>query len=313
MTVVHPRALRSGATIGIVAPAGPNNEEKLQAGITYLQRRGYRTVVGMHVHDTYGYLAGTDIARAADINEMFGRDDIDAIICSRGGYGAMRLLPLLDYQCIRANPKPFMGYSDITSLHLAFWKEAQLATFYGPMVSIDINDHMRPLVEQTMWQLLTEPSFTGELMYDRASNKPHAILPGIAEGVLVGGCMTLVDALLGTPWQLDCTGRILLLEDIDEEWHDIDRMLAHLAFAGIFRDATAIIMGEMVNVQNPDESKPSLHLAELYRDYLSGLGKPVLVDFPGGHGQDMTTLPLGCAVRLDASAASIRLLEAATI
>jgi len=313
MTVVHPRALRSGATIGIVAPAGPNNEEKLQAGITYLQRRGYRTVVGMHVHDTYGYLAGTDIARAADINEMFGRDDIDAIICSRGGYGAMRLLPLLDYQCIRANPKPFMGYSDITSLHLAFWKEAQLATFYGPMVSIDINDHMRPLVEQTMWQLLTEPSFTGELMYDRASNKPHAILPGIAEGVLVGGCMTLVDALLGTPWQLDCAGRILLLEDVDEEWHDIDRMLAHLAFAGIFRDATAIIMGEMVNVQNPDESKPSLHLAELYRDYLSGLGKPVLVDFPGGHGQDMTTLPLGCAVRLDASAASIRLLEAATI
>jgi muramoyltetrapeptide carboxypeptidase len=265
------------------------------------------------VHDTYGYLAGTDIARAADINEMFDRDDIDAIICSRGGYGAMRLLPLLDYQCIRANPKPFIGYSDITSLHLAFWKEAQLATFYGPMVSIDINDHMHPLVEQTMWQLLTEPSFTGELMYDRASNKAHAMLPGIAEGVLVGGCMTLVEALLGTPWQLDCTGRILFLEDVDEEWHDIDRMLAHLALAGIFRNAAAIIMGEMVNVQNPDESKPSLHLAELYRDYLSGLDKPVLVDFPSGHGQDITTLPLGCAVRLDASAASIRLLEAATI
>src|SRR5450756_1361101 len=98
MTAVHPHALRPGATIGIVAPAGPNNEEKLQAGITYLQRRGYRSVVGTHVHDTYGYLAGTDIARAADINEMFDRDDIDAIICSRGGYGAMRLLPLLDYQ-----------------------------------------------------------------------------------------------------------------------------------------------------------------------------------------------------------------------
>lgn len=312
MTVVHPHALRPGATIGIVAPASPNNEEKLQAGITYLHRRGYRTVVGTHVRDAYGYLAGIDIARAADINEMFGRDDIDAIICSRGGYGAMRLLPLLDYQCIRANPKPFMGYSDITSLHLAFWKEAHLATFYGPMVSIDINDHMRPLVEQTMWQLLTEPSFAGELMYDRASDKAHAILPGIAEGVLVGGCMTLVDAALGTPWQLDCTGHILFLEDVDEEWHDIDRMLAHLALAGIFRDATGIIMGEMVNVQNPDESKPSLHLAELYRDYLSGLGKPVLVDFPSGHGQDMTTLPLGCAVRLDTSAASIRLLEAAT-
>lgn len=197
MTAVHPHALQPGATIGIVAPAGLNNEEKLQAGMTYLQHRGYRTVVGTHVHDTYGYLAGIDTAREADINEMFGRDD--------------------------------------------------------------------------------------------------------------------VDALLGTPWQLDCRGRILFLEDVDEEWHDVDRMLSHLALAGIFRDAIGIVMGEMVNVQNPDESKPSLHLTELYHDYLSGLDKPVLIDFPSGHGQDMTTLPLGCAVRLDASAASIKLLEVATI
>jgi muramoyltetrapeptide carboxypeptidase len=124
--------------------------------------------------------------------------------------------------------------------------------------------------------------------------------------------MTLVEALLGTPWQLDCTGRILFLEDVDEEWHDIDRMLAHLTLAGVFRDAAAVVMGEMVNVRNPDESGPSLHLAELYGNYLSGLGKPVLVDFPSGHGQDMTPLPLGCAIRLDAGDASIRLLEAAT-
>jgi muramoyltetrapeptide carboxypeptidase len=150
-------------------------------------------------------------------------------------------------------------------------------------------------------------------MYDRASNNVRAMLPGIAEGVLVGGCMTLVEALLGTPWQLDCTGRILFLEDVDEEWHDIDRMLAHLALAGIFRDAAAVVMGEMVNVHNPDESGASLHLAELYADYLSGLGKPVLVDFPSGHGQDMTPLPLGCTARLDTSAASIKLLEAPTI
>ncbi len=310
--ILHPHALSAGATIGIVAPAGPNEESKLEAGIAYLEHRGYRVVLGSHLRDTYGYLAGQDAARAADINEMFSRNDVDAIICSRGGYGAMRLLPLLDYPCIRANPKPFMGYSDITSLHLAFWREAQLATFYGPMASIDINSHMRPLVEQTMWQLLTDPSFMGEIAYDRVSNHVHPVCPGIAEGILVGGCMTLVEALLGTPWQLDCRGRILFLEDVDEESHDIDRMLAHLSLAGVFRDASAILMGEMVRIQNADASKPSLHLADLYHDYLAGLEKPVLVDFPSGHGTDMTALPLGCAVRLDATAASVTLLEPAT-
>jgi len=305
--------VRPGATIGVVAPAGPVAREDLQAGLKRLQEWGYRTVVGEAVPDRRGYLAGSDARRAADFNRMWADPAVDAIICARGGYGTMRILNLLDWDLIRQNPKFFCGFSDITALHLALEREAGLVTFHGPMVAAF--GGAEAYNGAGLRRALQETGPLGEVPWpdpaEEGAPRPLTIRPGVAEGRLIGGNLTLIVSLLGTRWEPDFSGRIVVLEDVDEAPYRVDRMLVQLLLAGKLQRAAGIVFGDSPTCLKGPPDRPSLALQEVLTELLGPLGIPVLYGFPCGHGPHRATLPLGVRARLDAEGGTLTILESA--
>jgi len=309
MPRIKPPALRPGDTIGVVSPSSFKALEALQPGIDKIRRRGYQLVFGEHAFDRRGYLAGDDRDRAADLNAMFARQDVRAILCTRGGYGASRILDHLDWDVIRANPKPLIGYSDITTLHMAFLRRTELVVYYAPMI-ITLSRDVSPLAEQNLFDILEKPEALG--VYDTSEGNVQTLVPGVAEGELTGGCLCLVTATCGTPEQVDAKGKILVLEDVDEPPYAVDRMLTQLKRCGVLEEAAGFVIGEITNwEQHAGDLSETLTIEQIWQDIIVPLGKPAIAGFPFGHVTNPLTVPLGVRARLDATAGTLTLLEPA--
>lgn len=312
MDVRVPLRLRTGDLIGVIAPASPLDDlTRIERGIRYLESCGYRAVTGAHVGARSGYLAGTDDERADDLCAMFADRRVKAIVCLRGGYGTPRLLTQLDYAIIRKNPKIFVGYSDITALHLAFWARAGLVTFHGPMLGVDMAGAMDPFAEECFWRVLTSPARRQMLIPPGGVAVP--LVSGKATGRLLGGNLSLLVSLCGTPYLPDFRRALLFLEEIGEEPYRVDRMLTQLRNAGMDRRAGGLAFGQFSDCVPRDPGKPSQTVEEIIREFAAGSGRPSLAGLPFGHERKMITLPVGVRAVLDSRAGSLELLGPAVL
>ena len=306
------KKLEKGDTIGLIAPSGAvRTEGAIEKAIAETERMGYRVKLGESCGKVYGYLSGTDEVRARDINTMFADKDVDAIICVRGGYGTMRILDLLDYDVIRANPKIFAGYSDITALHAAMFNRCGLVTFEAPM---SVSDWSKgPLDEVSLTSMLramasAEPM--GELENGPGYHARKTVNSGSCEGILVGGNLSLMAGIVGTPYELDVTDKILFIEEVGERTYCVDRMLTQLRLAGVFDRCAGVVFGDFKDC--PIEYPAfGLSLEEIIRDVVAPCGKPVFTGMQIGHCTPKLTLPHGVRCRMDADACSLTVLEAA--
>ena len=293
MRTVLPEPLSPGARIGVVAPAGPIRPALLREGLAYLRRRGYRVVEGRSLRAHHGYLAGTDAQRAADLNRALADDSLDAVIFARGGYGSGRILERLEFSPLRRRPKIFLGYSDITAFYAALLNATGIPGFYGPMV-LNFNGPGTEFRESSLWAALERRPG-----WNRFSLSPGGVLRGgAARGRLVGGCLSLLVSLIGTPYDLDSRGAILFWEEVGEEPYKIDRMLNHLRMAGKLRHLRGMVVGRLQGCEAKG-SAAGLPLPEILRDHLRGTDFPVVINFPAGHAPGKVTLPLGLPARLD--------------
>ncbi|HWQ10743.1 MAG TPA: LD-carboxypeptidase, partial [Holophaga sp.] len=247
---------------------------------------------------------------ARDTNAFFEDPDIQGIICLRGGYGTPRILDALDYGMIARHPKVFVGYSDITGLHLAFQRHCNLATFHGPMGTSDALLADEPSTTSSWLAALTSAAPLGRIDNPAGVAPARTLFGGKASGPLTGGNLTLVAATMGTPYEIDARGKLLFLEDVDERPFRVDRMLTQLRLAGVFDACAGILLGDWADC-TPEEGKPSLDLEEIFRDILGPCGKPVVMGFQAGHCSPTLTLPFGVSAVLDADAATLELTEGA--
>jgi muramoyltetrapeptide carboxypeptidase len=301
-----PKRLQIGDTLGIIAPASaPPDPKNLDRAVTVLEKLGYKIKLAPNVRRRWGFLAGSDRERASDLMRMFTDRKVNAILCVRGGYGTARLLPLLDYAAIRANPKIFVGYSDITSLHCAFLKKAGLVSFHGPMLNSDfVNEDMPKFTLQSFLCLLSEPVAYGNIAQGYRRQTVAVLRRGVARGPLIGGNLTILCTTIGTPWQPDFKGRILFLEDLSEEPYRMDRMLTYLLNAGVLQQVAGIAIGINKDCVDPKAKKAKEYrqtLEDVFRDRLLPLKVPVVMGLPFGHIPHNATLPVGFEVELHAN------------
>ena len=301
--MIKPRPLKKGDCIGLVAPSSPTSTEKVIRSKEKLEELGFKVKIGESCYGRYGYLAGKDSLRAGDLNSMFRSSDIDGIMCIRGGYGSPRILDKIDYCMIKKNPKIFIGYSDITAIHMALNQICGLITFHGPMASSDMLVDFDDFTRESLIKCIISEDFIG-LIQNPKKQEIKALVSGHAEGALIGGNLSLIAATLGTPYEIDTRGKILFIEDIDEEPYSIDRMLTQLALAGKLDDALGFILGDWNNCK-AKTSQPSLTLIEVFTDLIISLGKPTVCNVRAGHCKPMVTLPLGSKVLLNADKCEI--------
>ena len=304
------KKLKFGDTIGLIAPSGAvRTEGAVARAVEETKRMGFMVKLGESAQQKYGYLSGTDEVRARDINNMFADDEVDAIICIRGGYGAMRILDKLDYEMIAKHPKIFAGFSDITALHIVLLNRCDLATFHAPMAVGWADGPMDDFSRESMYKALMHAEPMGELVNPPEYEK-KTVNPGIAEGTLVGGNLMLITSSLGTPWEIDTKGRILFIEEVSERTYCVDRMLTQLRLAGKFDDCAGVVFGDFAdcNIEYPEFG---LTLEEIIRDVVAPCGKPVFTGLRCGHCTPKLTLPLGIKCRMDADACTLTVLESA--
>lgn len=329
----RPPRLLPGSTIGIVAPASaPPNPHNIDRGVAVLEKLGFRVKLAPKVRSRLGFLAGTDRERAGDLMRMFSDRKVDAILCVRGGYGSARLLPLLDYGVIRANPKIFVGYSDITSLHCALLTQADLISFHGPMLNSDFAlPDMPRFTLDSFLRTLGHPLTRGRVQAKRDSvtalhktwtggisqgfrRKVRILRSGRAEGQLIGGNLTLIGTLIGTPWQPPFKDRILFFEDLSEVPYRFDRMLTHLLNCGLLQQVAGIAIGINKDCHDPKAGKTREYrqtLEDVFKERLLPLKVPIVMNLAFGHVPHNATLPVGSKVLLDANRGELVLTEPA--
>lgn len=317
--LIKPRKLKPGDTVGLITPATPTSDpDKIALAIRTAKYFGLNVKVGKHVGRRSGYFGSPVSERLDDLHAMFRDPEVRGVFAMRGGYGAMHLLDVVDYDLIRRNPKILLGYSDITALHLAFQKKARLVTLHGPTMLSDFSgytvEHLkRALFDSRPLGKLTNPPEPHEL---RPSHALRAVVPGRASGPLVGGNLTLISTLMGTPYEVETRGKIFLIEDVGEEPYRIDRYLTQMKLAGKFDGCAGVVFGECVECA-PRDYKPSLgsnfSLGEVVDAHLGGLKVPVLAGLTFGHTTDQLTLPLGVNATLDADAGTLTVAESALL
>lgn len=301
--MLKPKKLFPGATIGVVSPASPSERpSELPRAKHFIEQLGYRVVFAPHVDLLKGFVAASEKERAEDINMMFADPSIDAVCCTRGGYGSAQTIRHIDFDIIRRNPKIFTGFSDITSLHLAINKFAGVVTFHGPGMSRFNPEDLTDYTKAQFFKALTTAEPLGEIPLSDPKKWLHTINEGVAEGELIGGNMTLLCASMGTPFQPDTRGKILFLEDVDTEPWMMDHAMSHLRNAGVLDNVAGVIIGECEGCR-PYDFRPGylsdVHVEEVFEYYLKPLGVPAMYGLPLGHTADMATLPLGVKTRLD--------------
>jgi muramoyltetrapeptide carboxypeptidase len=313
MTIIKPPRLHKGGVIGLVAPAStPSSEEHIEKGATYLEQLGYRVKFGKHIRNTNGYLAGTDEERAADFNNMVRDKDVEAIFTIRGGYGTPRILHLIDYRSLKQNPKIIVGYSDITALQLALFRKIGLVTFSGPMTGTDMCNDVHPYTEEHFWRLITSTKKIGLLK--NPSDEPLKILKhGKTFGHLLGGNLSLIACLMGTPFLPKLCGSILFLEDVEESPYRIDRMLVQLLNAGVLHGLAGLVFGKFTDCIPNNPSEPHLTLDQIQKEYVEKIGCPIAANFQYGHIPRKLTIPIGLQAMLDTKQKRIEVTENAVL
>lgn len=307
-----PKPLKKGDTIGLISASSATPPEKLQQAIESVEKLGFNVVAGETCRARHGYLAGSDELRAKEVNQMFSDHTIDGIFCIRGGYGATKILPLIDFDMIKNNPKVFAGYSDVTALHIAFNQKCDLVTYHTPMPSTEF---IQSKMDDYSWNYfisnVTSPDLNGQLLENPADQPMKTLVSGEVTGQLIGGNLTLVTASLGTPYEIDTKGKILFLEDIDENEQRVDRMLTQLQLAGKLDDAAGFLLGAWTNCgpENPEHPERSLPLATIFNEIIVPLNKPTIMDITCGHCLPTMSLPLGRTIHVNAETQIIKVVE----
>ena len=304
--VLLPPRLPAGGTVGLVAPAGVlRSTDQVDAAVAALEGLGFRTKIGRNVLSRFGFLAGTDAQRARDFMRMVRDPGVDAVLAVRGGWGCARVLPLLDYDEIAAHPKPIVGYSDITALLLAIYARTGLVTFHGP-------------VGVSTWQGLTSGSFVQTLVHGLAPaigpetrlnrDRTQTVRPGVAEGPVVGGNLSVIAGLAGTGYLPDFDGHVVFFEEVEEDAYRLDRMLVQLELSGTLRDPAGIAWGQCASCGSGGSSWTA---SETIRQHLQGYRCPSVMGAPIGHVSPVYTLPIGLPARLDAAAGTLEYVRGA--
>lgn len=299
------KRLRVGDTIGIIAPASVEETDKIKRGIEVIKNLGFNVKEGQYIYNNWGYFAGRDEERAYDLMNMFLDKDVHMILCVRGGYGAMRLLPYIDFEIIKKNPKIFSGYSDITVLLNTFSQETGLISFHGPMVTSELTEKY------------TIESFINTISngYTSYTIKNPAHIPmeyyngEEVMGNLVGGNLCLICSTLGTPYEIQTKNNILFIEEVGETPYKIDRMLTQLLLAGKLQQAKGIILGQFTSCEKEIYDSCDFSLMEVLKDRIFSLKKPTMANFMAGHSYPKITLPIGAEVKLNFDDYSIDVLE----
>ena len=316
-SLIKPGRLKKGDRIALVTPGSYITEEEKQESIDNLRNLGFNVDYSDRLMQKNGYFSATDEERAMDLNEMFERKDIHGIMCARGGYGCARILSYLDFELIRNNPKPFIGFSDVTALHYALYKYSNLITFHGPVA---ISTFSR-FSSNNFNEVLFEPKEELALFNSVSSNNynPYGITniaEGIATGELVGGNLSIVTSMIGTDYDVDFSGKLVFLEEFLEEPYRIDRMLTQMLQAGKFNNAAGIALG-VFKMCEPSKINPSFKgsfsLMDVLKDRLGNLGIPVVYGLSFGHVVDKFSLPFGIKAELDTESQQLNLLEPAVI
>jgi muramoyltetrapeptide carboxypeptidase len=312
--LIKPPRLARGDVVGLVAPGGYTNDAAIQTAVQRIESLGFRVKEGTYLREVWGNYGGTVAARIADLHAMFRAPEVKAIWAIRGGSGCISLLRHLDYRLIRTHPKILLGYSDITALHLAIHRHAGLVTFHGPVASSTPSDY----ATEHLLAVLTEPrpSYTipmsaenDRLALEAPWYATRTVHGGVAEGPLIGGNLSLVSALAGTPYAADFTGGLLFLEEVNEEPYRIDRWMTQLDLAVGFGKAAGVMVGICENC-GPQGDGPSLTLDETFDVHLQLLRAPAVTGYSFGHIRNQFTIPVGIRGRLDTEARTVTLLEA---
>ncbi|MCA5004603.1 S66 peptidase family protein [Sphingobacterium bovistauri] len=311
-SLLKAKVLKEGDTIGIITPAGAlSDEETITMTKEVLAYFGFKVKEGKFIRYRYGNLAGTDEERLSDLHAMFGDKTVQGILCIRGGNGASRLLPRIDYELIRNNPKVLLGYSDITALILAFYAKAGLVSFHGVVGSSTWSNYVAKLFKEQFLEnklAVYENPTKSDSQIIQYKDRIQTITPGIAEGTIIGGNLTLLSGLCGTPYLPDFKGAILFLEEIDEKSERLDRMFCQLMNAGILSQISGFIFGKCSNC-GPTGGYGSLTLEQMLNDYIKPLGIPAFSGAMIGHISDQFLMPVGVKARMDASTGKIEYLE----
>lgn len=309
--LLKPLRLQTGDLVSLIAPSGPVNEERLELAVNNLESKGFRVDVGKHILAQHGHNAGTDEQRLHDLHAAFAQPESKAVWCIRGGDGAYRLLPKIDYDFVANNPKLLIGYSDITALLQAFYVQLGLVGIHGPIGASSAVDFIN------FWPDLSAIVLEGGKGYTIKGNEQTSSLrEGVAEGTLVGGNLSLLAALAGTPYAMDAKDKLVFIEDVGEEPRRVDRMLTTLRQACRLEEAAGIILGQWVDCEcdlDPENEEKCLNrtrpLKTILAEHTAHWGIPVLYNFPFGHGDQLCSFPVGIRAKMDTRSASVVLLE----
>jgi muramoyltetrapeptide carboxypeptidase len=307
--LIKPRGLAPGSTIAIVAPAGPPDPGRLRKGLDFLRDHGYRTKAYPQVRRKLGYLAGDDKLRAQAIMDAFTDAEVDGILAARGGYGSLRILSYLDFDVIRSNPKVFVGYSDLTAILLSIYKKCAMVTFHGPMPAVEFGRKLKAYTAEHFFCTLEGHGFTGAVPRPEGY-RYGSINSGAAEGPIIGGNLSLMARMVGTGFLPPFEGKIVFLEDTEEEPYRIDAYLAQLFSATDIKEASGFLIGEITRTESRFGHTKGWTAVQVIRDYFSRLDQPVIYNFPCGHGKEKITIPIGARVVLDTDRKSLEFKEA---
>ena len=312
MKKIFPKKIRKGDTIGLITPAGVITQKQLDETIKELSNLGLKSYYLPSIFSKYGYFAGTDNERAEELMHMFTNKKIDAIWCVRGGYGAIRILDLLDYEKIKKNPKALIGYSDISALNTALFQKTGLVTFHGPVGISTFN----PFTKESLKNVLFEPNEKYLYPYLREAETEqntefdfYTLKAGKAKGELIGGNLSVVESMVGSKYSPIFKDRIVYLEEIDERTYRVDKMLIHLLQATDLKEAAGIVFGIFKGCDG--DKQPTFSLKEMFEDIFKDFDIPIVYGFPFGHIKDKITIPTGVSARLNATNKTLKLLEPA--
>jgi muramoyltetrapeptide carboxypeptidase len=318
MTLKAP-PLPPGGTIGVPAPASPyHNRSDVLRGVEWWERNGFKVKLcdGIYVRDAY--VAGDPKSRGHDITAMFGDDTVDVVQCLQGGYGSAQAIPYIDFAVIQSNPKPFVGFSDITSLHTAIRHHTGLVTFYGPGLAgvddVERRAEARRFTHERLLRALTSTEPLGIVPRNPEDDYIRPLARGRATGVMDGGCLWLLAQTLGTPWQIDLEGKIFFFEDYDAPPWYVDGVLNQMKLAGILDGVMGVVVGELEKCdwrESRPEFPQTLSIEDVLERYIEPLGVPAIYGLPLGHGDNLATIPMGVEVTLDAGARTLTIDEAA--
>lgn len=313
-SIIKPERLKKGDTIMIVAPAGVEYRKlRLKLSVESLEALGLKVKVAENTLGRFGYFPAEDEVRAAEVNQAFADDEVKAIIALKGGWGAARTLPYIDFDLVKKNPKILLGYSDITALLNPIFDKTGLVTFHGPIAGGSWNKFTAQNVKEILFdgtaQHMVNPQEKGEYLAVRR-NRTETIVSGKAKGRLVGGNLSVLTALQGTPYFPDTKGKILMLEDVGENIYRVDRMLTQLALGGHLNDCAGIVLGGWTDVDT-DGGYGDFALLDIFEQHFIPAGKPVFTGAMFGHIPNQRTMPVGCNVSIDADKGTVTMLESA--